>query len=136
MQPIMEVNMAAYSDLANRDLRDMNFEHESFIFSNLVNSELPNSMIGANLFGADLVGVRLAMRCSTFHGLVIDQKNFKMLMYILSKMKVHGPVDKTVRKQLKELMKKPELSYEDFLKALVPEAEYKLMEQHSEDGIL
>ena len=125
-----------YSDLSNRDLREMKFENESFIFTSLVNSELPSNMVGANLYGCDLTGARISLQCSTFSKLIVDPRNFKLLLYILSKIHVQGIVELVVKKQMKELLKRKDFNYEDFLRALVPQQEYMLLEKHNEDEIL
>lgn len=121
-----------YQDLARKDLKNIDFRNQTFAHSNLSGCELPENMASADLFGCLLKGARISLQCSTFDKLKLDQRNFKLLLFMLSKMCIYGLVDKVVKKQLRVLLKRKEIVYEDLIRCLIPEEEFILMQDHNE----
>lgn len=117
------------ADLSKRDLRGERLDHQLLMDSNLAFAILPDNMTGANLIGADLTGARIALRCSTFKDVNIDQRNFKSIIYLLSLLKVQGEVPNDhLSRVIDDLMTQresgQELRWQTLIRTLLPVEDY------------
>ncbi len=117
------------ADLSKRDLREERLDHQLLMSANLAFAILPDNMTGANLIGADLTGARIALRCSTFKDVNIDQRNFKSIIYLLSLLKVQGTVprehiSRVIDDLLTQRENESELRWETLIRLLLPVEDY------------
>lgn len=116
--------------MTGQDLRSFSFDGSLLDDVDLTRADLR----GASFVGCNIKDLHLSLNCKTFEDVSIDAKMLKMLIFLISKMKVvDGELPTSVRIQIVEAMMEPATDYNTIIRLLIPVKEYFKIEEFTKD---